>query len=231
MSLQVWGRSLWVHPHGIVLCFNAHVLHNFGRSSKWILLTHFFETWSQGGNILKCRPCILMWTANLHSLCWHHRPTPQPLAFNLLTPQRLIITTTTMADYMFVFGLQKILSLSELLGQNILLLCHYVEWKRIMDNRIRHIVFFFLCSVSPSTVSLCTAHKLYAHPPSLLLWFGWISRATYRPGIWIKAYWVVYNESVWTKHSWNDAEEDEGKKIVVVHVDMVSESLGSLVGR
>ena len=43
---------------------------------------------------------------------------------------------------MLVFVLQRILSL---LGQNILLLCHYIKRKRIMNNRIRHIVF--LCHV------------------------------------------------------------------------------------
>ena len=53
---------------------------------------------------------------------WRHRPTPRPLAFDLLTTQRLITTTTTttttaMVDYMLVFVLQKILSLLGLLGQ------------------------------------------------------------------------------------------------------------------
>ena len=86
-----------------------------------------------------------------------HRPTPQPLAFNLLISQRLITTTTTtMADYMLVFALKKILSLLGLLGQSILLLCHYAERKRIMDNRLAIFVFFLLCSVSSSTVWLYT---------------------------------------------------------------------------
>ena len=39
-----------------------------------------------------------------------------------------------MADYMLVFVPQKILSLLGLLGQNILLLYHYAERKRIMDS-------------------------------------------------------------------------------------------------
>ena len=85
---------------------------------------------------------------------WRHRPTPRPLAFDLLTLHCLITTTTTMADYMLVFALKKILSLSGLLGQNIMLLCHYAEQKRIMDNRLAIFVFFLFCSVSPSTV-LC----------------------------------------------------------------------------
>ena len=42
---------------------------------------------------------------------WCHRSTPRPLAFNLWTPGRLIPTAITMADYMLVFVLQKILSL------------------------------------------------------------------------------------------------------------------------
>ena len=54
-----------------------------------------------------------------------YRPIPQPLAFDLLIPWH-IITTTTMVDYMLVFVPQKILSL---LGQNIMLLCHYAEPK------------------------------------------------------------------------------------------------------
>ena len=90
-----------------------------------------------------------------------------------------------MADYMLVLVLQKILSLSGLIGQNILLLCHHAEWKRIMDDR-RAIFVFLLCSVSSSTVCLYTACKLYAHAPSLLLHFGWISSATHSPGIWSK---------------------------------------------
>ena len=88
-----------------------------------------------------------------------HRPSPRPLAFDLLTLRRLITatTTTTMEDYMLVLVLQKILSLSELLEQNILLLCHYAEQKRIMDNPLAIFVCFFLCSVSSSTVCLYTS--------------------------------------------------------------------------
>ena len=61
---------------------------------------------------------------NLHTLRIDDAIAPQPPAFDLLTPKRLITTTTTttMADNMLVFVPQKILSLSGLLGQNILLL-------------------------------------------------------------------------------------------------------------
>ena len=41
---------------------------------------------------------------------------------------------------MLVLVLQQILSLLGLLGQNIILLCHYTEQKRILDNSIRHII-------------------------------------------------------------------------------------------
>ena len=127
---------------------------------------------------------------------WRHHPTPRPLAFHLLTPQCLL-TTTTMADYLLVSMLQKIMSLSGLLGQNIMLLCHYAEQKRIMDNRLAIFIFFLLCSVSPSTVCLYTVRKFYAQASSLLLCFWWISSATYIPEIWTKARWVIYNGSVW----------------------------------
>ena len=89
-----------------------------------------------------------------------------------LNPRHLITTTTTTTDYMLVFVLQRILSSSGLL---------------------------VLCSVSPSTVCLYTAHKLYAHAPALLLCFWWILSATYRPGIWTKVCWVVSNGSIWTQ--------------------------------
>ena len=61
---------------------------------------------------------------------WRHCPASRLLAFDRGTPRRLITTTTTtttMADYMLVLVLQKILRLSGLLVQNILLLCHYAE--------------------------------------------------------------------------------------------------------
>ena len=41
-----------------------------------------------------------------------------------------------MADYTLMFLPQKILSLLGLLGQNIMLLCHYTEQKRIIENRL-----------------------------------------------------------------------------------------------
>ena len=114
-------------------------------------------------------------------------------------PRRLITTTTTMADYMLVLVLQKIFSLSGLLGENILLLCHDAEWKRIMDNWAAIFVFFLLCSFSSSTVCLYTVCKLYVHAPPLLLSFWWISSATYRPGVWTTVCWAVFSWSMWTQ--------------------------------
>ena len=71
-----------------------------------------------------------------------------------------------MVDYMLVFMLQKILSLSGLQGQNIMLLCHYTERKRIMDNRlacrVRFLLLLFVCIQ-------CASFMRY---PSLLLRFG-----------------------------------------------------------
>ena len=49
---------------------------------------------------------------------------------------------------MLVFVLQNILSVLGLLEQNIVLLCHYAERKRIMDSRIAIFVFLLFCSVS-----------------------------------------------------------------------------------
>ena len=72
-----------------------------------------FETWSQGGNIWKLRPCVLVWTVNPQTLRIDDIIVP-PL--DLWTPRRLktttTTTTTTMADCMLVLVLQKILSLS-----------------------------------------------------------------------------------------------------------------------
>ena len=132
-----------------LLCVNLHVLQRFVWSSTWILSTHFFEIWSQRENIRKRRLCVLVWTANLHTLRIDDTIAP-PL--DLWTLQNLITTTTTttMADYMLV-------SLSGLPGQNILLLCCYAERKRIMDDQLAISIFFLLCSVSSSSICLYSA--------------------------------------------------------------------------
>ena len=86
---------------------------------------------------------------------WRHRPTPRPLMMpspHPLTSSLWPLHPATSHNNCNNFVLQKILSLSGLLGQNIMLLCHYAEQKRIMDNRICHIILepprrgsFFYC--------------------------------------------------------------------------------------
>ena len=97
-----------------------------------------------------------------------------------------------------------------------------LRWaKRIMDNRLAIFVFF----LSYSTVSLHSACKLYAHAPSLLFRFLSISSATYRPGIWTTARWVVFNRSVWTQMFLKRCQGRRRKRnIVLVRVDMASDS-------
>ena len=101
-----------------------------------------------------------------------------------------------------------------------MLLCHYAERKRIMDNSIRHII------LDPSRMAysfycLFTARKLYVHAPSLRC-FWWISNPTYRPGIWITVRWVIYNGSIWMQIFLKQCHPTGEKKIVLVRVDMAS---------
>ena len=53
----------------MLLCENAHVLHRFGHFFAVLkmqcLKMHFFENGSQGGEIRKRSPPVLVWTANL----------------------------------------------------------------------------------------------------------------------------------------------------------------------
>ena len=138
---------------------------------------------------------------------------------DLLTPPRLI-TTTTMADDMLVFVLQKILSLSGLLGQNILLLCHQAEQKKKdygqphTPHRFRSTSKGFLLLLS----FFYTARKLFVHAPSLLLHFWWISPVglEYEP----QRVETFTMDPFGRRYSWNDAEEDGVKKIVLARVDM-----------
>ena len=67
---------------------------------------------------------------------------------------------------MLVFVLpQKMLSPLGLLEQNIMLLYHKAEQKRIMDNRLAIFIFFLFSSVSPSTVCCihCTSFMCMLH--------------------------------------------------------------------
>ena len=143
------------------------------------------------------------------------------IVLDLLTPQRLITTTTTMVDYMLVFVPQKILSLLGLLGQHIMPPLPPAEWKRIMDNRWA-ILVFLLCLVSPSTACLYTVCKLYAHATSLHLRFWRISNTKYRPGIWTTACRIVYNGSIWTQIFLKRCQGRCGGKIILVRMVMAS---------
>ena len=131
-----------------LLCVNPHALLCFGRSSTRILVS-----WSQGGKIQKTLPSCshVDGESAYFAYRWCHRPTPRPLAFELLS-----VTASHNNNNMLVLVLQKILSLLEERGQNILLLCHYAEGKTIMDDRLAIFVFFFffLCLVSPSPPSV-----------------------------------------------------------------------------
>ena len=93
-----------------------------------------------------------MRTANLHTLCIDDAIAP---LLDLFTRRHLTTTTTTTTvDYMLVFVFQKILSLSGLLGQNILLLCCYAERQKDYGKPT-------LCSVSSSTV--CIRRASFMH--------------------------------------------------------------------
>ena len=119
-------------------------------------------------------------------------------AYQLPLTQRGFITTTTTTttttvDYMLVFVLQKILSLSGFTGAKY--------------NAYAIFIFFLLCSFSPSTVCLRTARKLYPHALSLEF---------EAPSIGLK-YELKHVESFtmdpfWCKYSWNDAKENRGKR-------------------
>ena len=89
------------------------------------------------------------------------------------------------------------------------------------DSGVLALAFvFLLCSVSFSTVCLYTARKLYAHAPSLHFW--WISSATYRPGIWTKACWIVNNGSIWTQIFLKRCQGRQGKKRLFWYVKIHS---------
>ena len=97
----------------------------------------FFILLFQGENIRKRRPCV--WMAKPHtcvSMMSSQHPSTSSLR-PLIPRQRLI--TTTMADYMLVFLLEKILSLLGLLGL---------------------FSFFFYCLFVYSAQALCACYDL-----------------------------------------------------------------------
>ena len=138
---------------------------------------------------------------------WSHRPAPRPL--NPATSHNNNKNNNNGGLHACVHAAEDMEPI-RVTRQNTLLLCHYAEWKSM--------IVFLLCSVSPSTVCLYTAHKLYAHAPSLLLHFQ--SNSTPRPGIWTKACWVVYNRSVWMQIYLKRRSGRRRKIIVLVRVFM-----------
>ena len=178
--------------------------------SLWM---YSFETWSQSGKIRKHHPCVLVWTANPHTLRIDEAIYP---TLDLLTLWRLITTTTTtMADYMLVFVLQKILSL-------VTRTTYYtplpLPWAKKDYGQLTWHFHLLLVVLVFSFFCLYTVRKLYVHAPSLLLRFWWISSATYRPDIWTTASWVVYNGSVSMQIFLKQCQGRWGKKRLFLYV-------------
>ena len=145
---------------------------------------HFFENGSQGGEIPKTQPSRFHVdsVSTYFPKRWRYRPTPRPLASDLWTPQHLTTTTTMAADNMLVLVLQQILSLLGLLGQNIMLLCHYARQKRILDNRICHIIL---------------------DPPQRVTRRATRTRFWVRPG-WTSSWWDNFVNGLVVNDEWRD---------------------------
>ena len=175
-----------------LLCVNANVLHCLVRSSTWILSTHFFETWSQGGKIQKRRPCVLVWTANLYIFC--------------------------IDDDMLVLVLQKILIRVTRAKYSAALLLRWAE--KVYGWLTRHflllLVFglFFYCLFVYSMQALCTCSS-----SSSLFLVNFKRHLQTR--MWTTACWVVYNGSIRTQISLKRCRGRwrEKKKVILVHVD------------
>ena len=178
--------------------------------------------WTPGSKTLPLCSCVDS-KSTYFAYWWRHRPTSRPLAFDLLTP----CCQQRMMDYMLVFVLQKILNRSGLLGQNYAPLT--LRWaKKGRPTSHFHLLrvvlgFSFHCLFVYSAQALCTCSV--ASSP----FFLWISSATYRPGIWTTACWVIFSGSVWMQIFLKRCQGRRGgKKIVLVRVDMAllwSESL------
>ena len=148
----------------------------------------------------KCHPCALGWTANLYTLCIDEAIGP-PL--DLWTPQRLITTTrtTTMADYMLVFMLQKIWSLLELLGK--ILCCSATTLSEKVWSSSCCVRFLRLLSACIQ----CTSFMHMLH-----LFFSIFNQIQHLD----LEYELKHVESFTMdlfgcKYTWNDAAEDGGK--------------------
>ena len=98
-----------------------------------------------------------------------------------------------MADYMLVLILQKQLGLLRLLQQNLLLLYYWLSSSRVMGLVCKQCVTF-----------IRMLHG-FSNGFSVVVWRR--HSATYRPGIYTTAFWVVSSESV-------RKEDISGKNIV-----------------
>ena len=183
--IQPFSNRLRGHLHGntfVCKCTFRIILDDHPHGS----CKHTLLNPGLGGKIWKRCPCVLVWTANPHTL---------------------------RIDDANNGGLHACVCLSGLLGQNILLLCHYAERKRIMDHQLDIFIFFFLCSLSPSTVCLCTVQKLYAHALSLRLRYWWIQVAAIGLEYELQHVESFTMDPFRCKYSWNDAEEDGEKRL------------------
>ena len=142
---------------------------------------------------------------------WCHHPAPWPLAFNLLTPRRLITTTTTtVADYMLVFVLQKILSLT----------CLVVKCKSQQQFDLitgPHKRFWFPCTSHFRLLFLVFSFSFYC---LCVYSFGEFQAPSISLEYELKRVELFTMDPFGHKNSWNNVKEDGGGEIVLVHVDM-----------
>ena len=136
------------------------------------------------------------------------QPTARPLASDLWTDRRQQQWRTSACDRA-TEDIEPFLQLTHLVVE--------CESQQQFDPIMVHtndsgflaltiLVFFFLCSVSPSTVCLFTAHKLYVHAPSRLLHFlvNFLEYERQR----VESFSV---DLFGRKYSWNNAKEGGGK--------------------
>ena len=136
---------------------------------------------------------MFVWTAKTQT-CVSMMSSPHPSSVTSCNLWRRLITTT-MADYMVVFLLEKILCLLGLLSQNIMLLCHHAEQKRLRHRQLHSDCFLLLFICIQRSSFLCML-------PPLPLRFRWISKknsATYTPGTWSSVFESYWDGSVWTQ--------------------------------
>ena len=150
---------------------------------------HFFETWSQGG---KSENAALAFSCGrqICILCISMMQSPQP-STSSLRPLNSVTSHNNNNNNN---------------GSSATMLSKKGLWTMDLPCSSS------FCLVSPSTVCLYTARKLYAQAPSLLLCFGWISSATYRIEYELQRVESFTMNPFGHKYSWNDAKEAGGKK-------------------